>query len=196
MNAKIRKFLLTSILPLLKWLGATHFPYTKKNMLAAHYYQILTVAKPGSILLTKTLGEASNLLIPGKYKHAAILGATHRSGRPFVIEATGSGVHQTDLIDFVLTKDSIIVLEPTFANEEQMTSAVLWACKQLGKPYDYKLMSDYEAFYCCELTFAAYKEALGGNSPWELRDFLGEPTVTPDDFLKAVSKWTTLVEFS
>lgn len=195
MMNSLRGLVLKLSYPVIKWVGALHVPYTKKKMKADHYYQILAAAKPGSILLSRTLGEATNLLIPGRYKHAAIVGATAGGGRPFVVEAVGAGVKQTDLLDFILSKDNLLLLEPQFASAEQMIAAVLWACKQVGKPYDYTFMSDYTSFYCCELTYAAYKEALDGKSPWELREYWGEPTVTPDDFLNATKKWIKILEF-
>lgn len=190
MLATIRKFLLLRLVPITKWIGKTHLPYTKKLLHAAQYHYINEILKPGMILLTRTDGEASNLLIPGKYKHCAI------SINPrFIVEAVGRGVIMTDLIDFILSKDHIAILKPKFCSDLAMESAARWAADQIGKPYDYEFQSSYAAFYCCELSYAAYQTALGGQNPWRLREFWGEPTVTPDDFILADKKWEVVLEF-
>lgn len=51
-------------------------------------------------------------------------------------------------------------------------------------------MGDNKAYYCFEVTYAAYREAVGVASPWELREYLGVPTVVAQDFINTIgSKW-------
>jgi len=179
----IRSTILDAVVPITKWIGRTHVPYSVKKMRAKDYREIVEVASPGMILLSKIDGQMTNLFIPGEYKH----GAVYRDEFT-VVEAISKGVVQTDIIDFLLTKDKVCLLEPMFADRDQMEQVADWCDLQLGFPYDYKFGGDVKAFYCFELAYAAYKEICPG-SPWELRNTLGEPTVTGDDYLNASSKW-------
>jgi uncharacterized protein YycO len=138
----------------------------------------------GDVVLTKTSGEFSNLIIPGQYKHAGMY-----VGDGKIVESIGSGVREISLEEFLTTKDYAGVFRPIFADGYHMALAAQWAKSQVGKPYDYEFSSENESFYCFELSYSAYREAMGDNSKWELRSFLGLKTVVADDFIKAKSKW-------
>lgn len=181
-----------------KLCGAVHFPYTHKLIKARQYREVTQVIKPGIVLLTRMHGELSNVFIQGTFTHAAIFGGME-AGERFVIEAIGSGVNQTDLIDFMLSKDEVVVVMPLFATEDQMKTVASLSLSQSGKPYNY----DFEektgtpsAFYCSELVWWCYKQVLGDSMPLDMRERLGVLTVTPDDIWLAKSKfkmiWTSL----
>lgn len=184
MLALMRKHLLKWSMPVMKRIGMMHLPYTKKKIKARHYRDFIEVLMPGMVLTATTYGEASNLLIPGEMKHGAIY-----VGDGMVVEALGHGVVETDLIDFMLSKDHIKLYTPQFCEPEQGVLAAQWARSQIGTPYDYEFQSNNKALYCFELTFAAYQEALEGKSPWVLYETMGEPTVVGDDFERAANKW-------
>lgn len=184
----LRHMFLLFALPFNRAVGHWHLPCTHKRITYANVQIILRVLAPGCVLLSYTRGEATNWLIPGKYKHGAIY-----VGEGLIVEAVGGGVRCANLIDFCMTKDRIIVLKPKFATLAQMAAAANWALSQRGKPYDYEFSSDNDQFYCLEITYAAYREVLAA-SPWELRETWGVPTVMPDDFLRATDKWERLLE--
>jgi uncharacterized protein YycO len=180
----IRRKLLTWAMPVTKDLGKVHAPFSHKGISGMHYMDLKTKLVPGQVLLTRTEGEMTTMLIPGFWSHGAIY-----VGDGWVIEAVGAGVVKTDLVSFMMTKDVMSVCSPLFATTAQRLAAVAWATRQLGTPYDYDFRSDNKAFYCFELTYAAYQEATGRASPWKLRQTMGVDTVVGDDFEKAKDKW-------
>ncbi len=184
MLAWLRRTLLKMLLPVTREVGKIHAPYSIKLIKAKDYRQAVELLKPGMVILTHTYGELSSALIPSIFKHGAIYVGDRK-----VVEATGEGVHVTDLIDFMLSKDVFAIVEPLFCDDEHMATAANWAMTQIGAPYDYDFMSNNKAFYCFELTYAAYQEAMNNESPWVLQDFWGIATVTGDDFLNAKNKW-------
>lgn len=186
-----RRWLLKTLVPLTRWFGSQHVPFTRKLITGLHYYDLRPRLKKGMVLLSRVEGEASNLVIPGFYTHAAIY-----VGGPWVVEAVGKGVVKTDLITFLLKKDYVMVRAPNFVSEVTMAAAADWATTQLGMPYDYELQSSMKAFYCSELVGAAYTEASDGQIPFTMRDTLGEPTITPQDIANAHKLWFTLWESS
>ena len=140
------------------------------------------------IWLTRMEGEATNLFIPGFWTHAAIV-----VDDKAVIQAISSGVVATDLISFLLTKDYVGLFDPTFADAGGHTLAAAWAAKQIGAPYDYEFGMNVKAFYCSELVWAAYREAMGpDNAPFKLRKTMGVDTVIPDDIGQAKDKFKSV----
>lgn len=184
----MKDFLQRSILKIVsfcsKFMSKIHSPWTHKKMSAAHYHSIRFKINPGTVLLSQTDGEFSNLFIPGFWSHAAIV-----SENLTVIEATSHGVVETDLIDFIMKKDTVVALEPLFADADQMIQAMVVAKLQMGKSYDFELnRTDIEKFYCSELVYFAYDKAVQ-HSPFKLRTTLGRETVTPQDFFDAKKKF-------
>lgn len=175
--------------PVCKLLAKIHWPFMFRKIEFGQVLNIEHNIEVGDVLLSRVNGEFSNILIPGKYKHAAIY-----VGDGWIIEAVLDGVRLSYLPDFMMTKDKIGLFKPQFANPEQRQWAADWAIGQVGKAYDYTFRSDNDRFYCFELTFAAYREALKGDSPWELREHYGVPTVVADDFIYAIEKWKCELE--
>lgn len=187
---RISNWLINLLVPITKWLGELHIPFTRKKVNGNDFMQISQLIKPGMVILTKTYGELTNLLIPGVWSHAGIY-----VGDGKIVEAIGSGVVEKDLAEFLLTKDKVCLLEPYFVeNQFQMDNAARFARSKVGFPYDYKFKSNNKAFYCSELVFASYHHATGGLSPFELRETLGIETAIPDDIYNASKKWRKLYE--
>jgi hypothetical protein len=180
----LRRHLLAASVPITKWVGRVHAPFSHKRVQGLHVVEALKVARPGHVLMSRTLGELTNLFIPGFWSHGAIY-----AGDAWVLEAVGDGVRLTDLVTFMTTKDYVAICAPRFATEEQQGFAAAWARQQLGRPYDYAFSSGNKAFYCFELTYAAYQAATGNASPWTLRPTLGVDTVVGDDLERAKDKW-------
>jgi uncharacterized protein YycO len=188
MFEKIRRVVLDTLQPVVKDLAHTHMPYTHKMVNGLDYFAVQPLVKPGMIWLTRMEGEATNLFIPGFWTHAAIA-----VDDKAVIQATSSGVVATDLISFLLTKDYVGLFDPLFGDATEHAFAAAWAAKQIGAPYDYEFGMDVKAFYCSELVWAAYREAMGpDNAPFKLRQTLGVDTVIPDDIGQAKDKFKSV----
>lgn len=186
--AKLRLALLSISVPLTKKLGKVHFPYTHKLIKGPDYYRLESVIQSGDVLLSRTRGELTNLFIPGFFTHAAIA-----RGDEYVIEAIGKGVSRTDLVSFVMTKDYVVLLRPRFADDVIKGKAVLWAEEQVGLPYDYEFETSNKAYYCSELVATAYNKAMDGSCPFVSKDVFGEPTIEPQDFVKAKEKFDIIL---
>lgn len=171
--------------------GEIHLPFSRKLITGSDYRDLMNVGlEEGDIILSLTHGELGNPLIPGHFSHVCgIVGARE------IVEAVGTGVRRTDIVDFFMNKDQMVALRPKFANREQKLNAVWYWLSQVGKPYnfDLKLSKHDEKHYCCELIYKGYNKAVP-DSPFTLRKTLGIETVVPDDFLNASSKWEIIWE--
>jgi len=187
-QSALRLSILTAAEPVTKTIGKIHSPFSHKEVRAIHYRAAHQVLIPGTVLTTRTNGEFSNLVIPGYWSHAAIY-----AGGDSVVEAVGKGVVETDLIDFMLSKDHIAGFVPLFATHEQMAAAARWAMAQKGLPYDYCLTMALRAFYCSKLGYMAYLNSVP-DCPWKLRKTWDVETVTPDDYAKATKLWRKVLD--
>jgi uncharacterized protein YycO len=190
----MKQFLQAKILIIAGWISRHILtkltnPFNKKHITSRDYRTLKEKCIPGTILLSTTRGEITNLFIPGKYKHAAIVVNENE-----VTEAVGKGVIRTDLIDFLMTKDYVIALNPLFAKPSEMKKAAQVAIDQEGKDYDFDIiLSDFESFYCSELIYFAYDEVIEG-IPFVPREVMGRDTIIPSDFLAAETKFSVIWE--
>ena len=172
-----------------KMISKIYMPGAHKKIYSSDYRAVQPLMKPGMTMLSYTRGELSNMFIPGDWAHAAIV-----KDSTTVIEATTHGVIETDLIDFMMKKDYVILLEPLFADDEERLEVVKVAMLQKGKGYNYKMryqQSNIMSFYCSELNYYCYMEACK-ESPFTLREILGVQTVIPGDFANAKDKFRML----
>jgi uncharacterized protein YycO len=168
-----------------KWIGTIHAPWSVKKLNSKDYKIIHSLLEPGDILLSKVDGHLSNLFIPGQWKHAAI---AYNSGT--IIEAISEGVIETDLIDFILSKDKIVVLRSNKFGPSILVEAANQAKKLVGSKYDFEFKPDNLAFYCAELVWSSYNKAASiGACGFTLRPRLGIDTITADDFFKSRNWW-------
>jgi uncharacterized protein YycO len=185
----MRKWILDLSVPITKLIGKLHAPFSVKYINGFDYFRVREKIVPGQIFLSRTRGMFSNNFIPGFFTHAAICIDSNT-----ICEAVGEGVRANDIISFMLSKDYLVLLRPSFATPEQMQKAADFARENIGKPYDYEFQSDLKAFYCSELCFASYKEAMNGNSPLELRERLGDKTIVPSDIWAAKDKFSVVYQ--
>jgi len=186
---KLRIWILTIFYPILSRIGKVHMPFSRKKITSSHYREMTKLLRPGMGILTTTNGELANLLIPGKWSH---IGGYYGNRR--VIEAIGKGVSETDLIDFVLTKDEILIIKPKFATKSQMKIAAEWMFWQMGKPYDINFADNNEAFYCSELYVESYVSQ-GFEIPWEVTKTFGVKNAVPQDFADNPNVWEVVKQF-
>lgn len=184
---KIMKTVLNVLHPILVWGGKVHAPFSHKIIDGGDYLRAKDLLRVGDVLLTKTHGELSGLIIPSRWKHAAIY-----YGQDRVIEATQDGVKLNYLTTFMLRKDEVKILRPIFLSADECMAAAVWAEQQVGAAYDYDYEDSLKAFYCSELVRSAYASAWRNKPdifPFELRLRAGIATVSPDDFDKAATKF-------
>lgn len=196
MSERIRLGILEASIPIVKILGSVSAPFSHKKVTGTHFYHLMSRLTSGVVLVTRTSGELSNLLIPGRYSHAAIYTGVRPlliDGQPVeapvVAEAVGSGTRARDLLSFLTSKDEVLAFAPAFASEDQMATAADWAMTKLGIPYDFTFEPTNKAFYCSEFVQASYAAAIGSNVPFTKRTTLGVSTVIPQDYVNAKDKW-------
>ena len=186
MLEKIRSLLLKIAYPFNVWAGKVHLPYTIKQTWHIDNTQLskgLAYRQPGLVYLSQTRGSFTNLLIPGEWTHAAIMGPDGQ-----IIEAVGAGVIETDPAKFVLSKDRVVILAPK-SSLAVMKSAGGKAKQQLGLKYDYSFKGGNKSFYCAELVGYSFFVSGFDFTP---REMLGEKTYTAQDFYNAKNKFEVL----
>jgi len=141
--------------PILKRIAEWHAPYTHKKMTGKDYYHLRDELKIGTVLLSKTYGEASNIINPTEMKHSALyVGRIMNDEICYVIEAVGKGVKLTDLVTFVTSKDELVVCKPNFiTTDEQEFGTQEKALNYIGRSYDYYFEMEDDELYCFELCF-------------------------------------------
>lgn len=194
------KFLIKISIPFLKLIGKVKLPFTSKNKIFKHYYDIERSLKPMDIILTKSSGHMSNLVNFGKVKHA-ILYIGNSNGIPSIIEATGEGVIKRSLIECLSDKDLLIIVRPNIFGNGNIEDGIFFANTQVGKPYDYEFNissnKGLENLYCSELCYYAIKE-INPNAPIELRDRFGVKSIVPMDLLNLTKsgKFEKIIDIS
>ena len=157
----IYNFILWIVKPMIKTLAKIHAPFTHKKINGKHYYKLRDELFVGSVLLTNTNGELSNIINPIKIKHAGLyVGDILKDGIRYVAEATGKGVVLTDLVTFLTTKDLVIVCNPKFiVTENRRTGIQERVMNYIGRKYDYYFEKSKDKMYCFELCFHALDNA-------------------------------------
>ena len=154
----IYQWVLTTLKPFVEWWGKLHVPFTHKRVTGKHYYLLRDKIEVGTVLLTTTRGEFSNLINPERIKHAGIyIGDSDGDGIRYVVEAVGKGVVKTDLVTFLTTKDLAIGCRPNFLTNEDKVQIPVEAHRILGIPYDYLFAKDSTAMYCFEAVAHIFK---------------------------------------
>lgn len=177
------------LIPVSRFLGEIAAPWVTKEITGVQYAKIISKIRPGDVLVTRVYGHLSNVLIPGYWKHAAIV----RPDGAGVIEAIGKGVLSTDLVSFCTSKDEVAVVRPTFGDAGMGSLAAATAAALLGAKYDYEFSLGNAAFYCAELVYVAYR-AVRSDLGFGPRARLGVLTVTADDFYEAHKWWTPVYD--
>lgn len=152
------QLILKAVTPLIITIGKIYAPYSKKKVTGKEYFIWRDFIEVGTVLLTKTEGELSNLINPVSkdIKHGGLY-IGYIDGIPTVAEAVGKGVVFTDLVTFLTTKDRVIGLKPDFLTQDDKAFIPVEADKREGLVYDYLFTSGNSAFYCFELIVDIFK---------------------------------------
>ena len=180
----------------LTFLGKIHVPFSHKKVTSDDYYFIRDNLLPGTILVTSTYGEFTNILIKGSWHHAAIVGNWKKYDveHPYVVEAVGTGVRRRDLIDFCMSKDRIAAVYPLFLDitkrDEYMLQASENAERLIGSNYDFDFTPINSKYYCSELCWQTYQRAVGYEKmpPMQKTRFF-TAIVTPEFFIESKEYW-------
>lgn len=179
----IRRKILETFRPISLFLSKIGFRFGHGHISYAQVQEVLKHVKPGSIILTRIKGELSNFMIPGFYTHAALVLDSN-----VVIEALYPKVKLTNMYDFMMSKNHIVVVEPQFANEAEMFRASQKGYELLDSDYDLNFEPNNKAFYCSEVVWFAYSEVIK-DMPFQPRERMGVLTVTPQDLYNAKTKF-------
>ena len=197
----IRQGVLTVCEPLTAMLGHIHLPVVSHHITEADGKAILKVIQPGDVVLSRIWGAATNLFIPGEWKHAAMfVGPGLVTGTQNLVEAVEPTVHETHFLSWACAHDALLVLRPRFVTEQEAGLAAHAARSLIGCKYDefftYSIKRETNrAFYCSEVIWWAYDfvcTSAGRVSPFVPRATMGMDTITPDDFAHGVGKWATV----
>ena len=183
-----RRFILKTAHPILAWAASRH----RVPLMTAEFVdKAFASVMPGDVLVTRIEGNLANHLIPGFYTHAAMY-----LGKNLVIESTGEGVKTKHLAKFLFDKDRVAILRPLFADPTQMAHACDVAKGLEGDPYDYDFTGDNRAWYCSEIIWYSYDQAVKpAVSPFTRRETWGVETVVPQDFYLAKTKFSIIELF-
>lgn len=177
-----RRIILRVAYPVLKRIGKWHSPWTHKLIVSRDVDYARRMMKPGDIFLTRAYGEATNLCIPGHWKHAALV-----INEVTIIEACDPVVRLNGIYDFMMSKDQICLIRPRLP-EATRGQAAGYAMTLVGKPYDYYFEINHrtpnESFYCAELPYWCYVRTIP-SFRFVLKKTLGVLTVKPDDYYLA-----------
>lgn len=191
MIKKFRLLLINVAVPVSKFISKFHRPEMK--VVSPQYLSAKDVIKDCDILVSKVDWELSNYFIPGKFKHAAV----YFDG--MVYESATTGVRALTLEEWLFKKDHVGITRVNFPITDDMeTSGLDFLITQLGEPYDYSFsFSGSDHWYCSKY---AYEFLLAMNhdfaKQFDLRETLGEPTVTPDDLWNAQKVFTRVLEIN
>lgn len=163
--------------------------------------EVMLTIQDGDVLLSRENWKLTNPFVPGFWGHAAIFfdGKVIEAVGDFKDEEgkLGNGVRRESLPRWLYQKDSVVLLRPRFATEQEAELAGRLADLKVGTGYDYLFTPSTETFYCSELITFAYQEAMasvGKESPFIIRKQLGVETTTPQDIYDAKDKFEIFAE--
>lgn len=187
MSVNIRRLILKLAYPFTLLMGKVGVHRLIKDF---EYNLIIGESRPGDLLLSRKRFELSNLFIPGKYTHSAMV-----LPGELIVEATGEGVAIKSMASFAFDKDFIAILRPIQFEEIEMLGILNKCDSIIGAPYDYLFELSEKAFYCSELVFNLYKTGCKFFDTFTLRKSLGVDTVVPDDYYKARKYFNIIGEY-
>ena len=183
MLAKIKSWILRLSIPFQKWIqrrGRRETIITK-----AQVDRIMSLARPGDILLSYESQRWTSMFIKGFYDHAVIL-----SSRGSIVEAVGDkfvngknvgGVREVDLEEWLYKKDHVALIRVNHASSH---IAGMNALKYVGRGYDYSFSHGNEKVYCSELPYLCYRT----DWPGFLKELPEDKEILPQYYLDFCGK--------
>lgn len=172
MGTKFYRFSLKYIIPQMQFFHATGPSFSVKE-------DIRRRMRAGDIVLTKSSFHLTNLLIGGRFSHAAIV-----VGPDKIAEMTANGfdVRTVDEFSKHCTKICILRLSPD--DEEYAQKMAETAMSFYNRDYDYRFSLGIEALYCSELI---YQSDVDKRIRFDLTDLVGmkKPYISPEGIYEA-----------
>lgn len=146
------------------------------------------MARPGDVLLSRTKGELTTLVIPGFWKHAAIY-----VGNGKVVEAVSPFVKKSELSDFVYKTDYVSLLRVRDIKKTLGNRIAKRARDHIGKKYDFDLdIQNQDKVFCSEVAVDSINYVMGAYL--KARTVFGQKTITPDDLYNSREQLDLLFE--
>jgi len=181
MSTRFYRFLLKYVIPNITFFTATGPSYFFKQ-------RIRDGMKAGDVLLSKSSGHLTNLLIGGKYSHAAIVVDTDK-----IAEMTANGFDIVNVDKFCKQSTRICLLRLKDSDDDYGKEMAIKALEFSNADYDLSFTLGVEALYCSELCYQADFEK---RFKCDLSDLagLGKPYVSPLGLysapgLKIMAEW-------
>lgn len=181
MSCRGYKFFLKYIIPNLTFFTATGPNYFFKE-------RVREKMRPGDVILSKSSGHLTNVLIGGKYSHAALVLEFDQ-----IAEMTANGFDVVDVDKFCKQSTRIALLRLKEEDEQYGLQMAYRALTFANAAYDLDFDLGVEALYCSELCFQADFEQ---RFECDLTDLagIGRAYVSPEGLysargLKVVDEW-------
>lgn len=182
MKTSAYRFFLKYLIPNLTFFTATGPNYYLKQ-------EIREKMKPGDVILSKSSGHLTNVLIGGTYSHAAIVVGPDR-----IAEMTANGFDIVDVDKFCKQSTRICLLRLLKEDDEYGRSMAEKAMTFANSEYDLDFTLGVESLYCSEL---AYQSDYERRFQCDLTDLagIGRPYISPVGLYQAkglsdILEWT------
>lgn len=138
---------------------------------------------PGDVLLTYTAGVSSNIVVPGRFKHASVYVGSEGDPNGDMIEALSQGVVLSRLDDMLSTRvNRLVALRPLLVEPERQ-AYVSEVQSYRGQKYDFAVdFRDPSRKVCTEVIYCALQGRGGLQFPLITR--AGRATLTSDDIVQ------------
>lgn len=166
MKSRAYRFFLKYIIPNLTFFTATGPNYFFKE-------RVRERMKPGDVLLSKSSGHLTNVLIGGTYSHAALVVGPNR-----IAEMTANGFDIVDVDKFCKQSTRICLLRLKDGDEAYGILMSYKALEFANAEYDLDFTLGVETLYCSEL---CYQSDFEKRFQCDLTDLagLGRPYISP-----------------
>lgn len=137
--------------------------------------KIMELMEPGDVLLSRENYRISNWFIRGYYGHGAQVSYDNK-----VIESVPNKARIQHIDQWVLSKDNVCLLSPTFPIKFKNIDS-----KYKKRKYDFRFFFMSSKLYCMELVYRYQKDIAIGDLPYKPRKmFFGMiEYLTPDDLV-------------
>ncbi len=165
-----------------------YIPFSRQRITYTDINNFQNNIQYGDLIVTATKSELTYSIIPGLFKHIAVY-----TGHNNAVEAVLPKIVETKALNIILPCTYYAILRPVipFSQREQHIF-VEEAKKFIGVPYDKSMQFERpDKVSCSELVYHAMKKVRP--ELLTLRKRFGIPTITPNDFFEATTKFNVII---
>ncbi len=143
---------------------------------------VLSLIKPGDILLRGYINYLDGYFIPGVFSHAGMY-----IGNDTMIHSMAEGVFSDDILNFCRC-DKLAILRFNTISDENIEIACSNAKDLIGKKYDFEAEEDDDEYYCTEAVVEFYKHMKDTLRVYPINTKIAGITkkiISPDQFLRS-----------